>query len=79
MCELHTLEKEAEKLKIHKRPPNMKDARAMGYLPRKAANREWKQSKGMNFVVSNKDESSWISDIEMHSFKSFSSWFLVLL
>ena len=57
----------------------MKDARAMGYVPRKAANREWKQSKGMNFVVSNKDESSWISDIEMHSFKSFSSWFLVLL
>jgi hypothetical protein len=33
-----------------------KDARAMGYMLRKAANREWNQSRRKQFVAVNKDE-----------------------
>jgi hypothetical protein len=46
----------------------------MGYLLRKAANREWNQPRGKKFVPVNKDEkgagdlkSAFISDMEMQS------------
>jgi hypothetical protein len=44
----------------------MRDARVVGYLPRKAANREWNQPK-RKFVKVNKAERSWTSDMEMQS------------
>jgi hypothetical protein len=34
----------------------------MEYLPRKAANREWTQSRRKKFVAVNKDERSWRSE-----------------
>jgi hypothetical protein len=51
-----TLEHEAVKLKLTWRPQDVKDARAVGYLLRKAANREWNQPKRMMFVIVKKDE-----------------------
>ena len=44
----------------------MRDARVVGYLLRKAANREWNQPK-RKFVKVNKAERSWTSDMEMQS------------
>jgi hypothetical protein len=41
MCESHTLEQEAVKLKLMWRPQDVKDARTVGYLSRTATNREW--------------------------------------
>ena len=35
---------------------DVRDARAVGYLLRKAANREWNQPRRKKFVVVNKDE-----------------------
>ena len=43
-------------------PQDVRDARATGYLLRKATNREWKQPKGKKFVAVNKDEKSWRSE-----------------
>ena len=34
----------------------LKDARAMGYMLRKADNREWNQPRRKQFVAVNKDE-----------------------
>ena len=39
-------------------PKDVRDARAVGYLLRKAANREWNQPKRKKFVAVNKDERS---------------------
>ena len=41
------------------RPQNIEDDRAMGYLPRKVANREWNQPKRKQCTAVNKDERSW--------------------
>ena len=38
------------------------DARAMGFLPRKAANREWNQPKRKKCVAVNNVEKSWRSE-----------------
>jgi hypothetical protein len=35
---------------------DVKDARAMGYMLRNAANREWNQHRRKQFVAVNKDE-----------------------
>ena len=40
MCGSQLLEQEAIKLKLPWRPHDVRDARAVGYLPRKAANRK---------------------------------------
>ena len=44
------------------RPQDAGDVRAMGYLPRKAANREDNQPKRKKCVVVNKAERSWRSE-----------------
>jgi hypothetical protein len=45
MCGSQTLEQEAVKLKLTWRPQNVKDARALKYLLRNAANREWNEPR----------------------------------
>jgi hypothetical protein len=45
MCRCQALEQEAVKLKLPWRPQDFKDFRAMGYLLRKAANREWNKPR----------------------------------
>ena len=54
--ESQTLKQEAVTLKLPWRLNNVKDARAMGYTLRKAANREWNQPRRKQFVAVNKDE-----------------------
>ena len=56
MCGSQTLEQEAVKLKLTWRPQDVKDARATGCLPRKAANRECNQPRRQNLGAVNKDE-----------------------
>jgi hypothetical protein len=41
---------------------DVRDVRDVGYLLRKAANREWKQSKRKKYVSVNKAERSWRSE-----------------
>jgi hypothetical protein len=55
------------KLKLPWRPQDIRDARAVGYLLRKAANREWNQPKRKNYAAVNKAGRSWTSDMEMQS------------
>ena len=55
MCGSQTLKQEAVTLKLPWRPQDVQDARIMGYLLRKAANREWNQLRRKKFAV-NKDE-----------------------
>jgi hypothetical protein len=43
------------------RPQEVRDARAVGNLPRKAAHREWNQ-EGERSVLGNKAERSWRSE-----------------
>jgi hypothetical protein len=43
-------------LKLPWRLKDVKDARAMGYMLRKAANREWNQTRRKQFAAVNKDE-----------------------
>jgi hypothetical protein len=50
MCRYRTLEQEAVNMELTWRPQEIKDARAVGYLQRKAANREWKQPRRKNFL-----------------------------
>jgi hypothetical protein len=50
------LKHEAVALKLPWRLQDVPDARAVGYLLRKAANREWNQPRGKKFVAVNKDE-----------------------
>ena len=54
--ESQTLKQEAVTLKLPWKLKDVKDARAMGYMLRKAANREWNQPKRKQFVAVNKDE-----------------------
>ena len=49
--ESQTLKQEAVTLKLPWRLKDVKDARAMGYMLRKAANREWNQPKRKKFVA----------------------------
>ena len=51
MCGYRTLEQEAVKLKLLWTFQDVRDVRAMEYLPRKAANREWNQPKRTKFVA----------------------------
>ena len=51
-----TLKQEAVILKLPWRLKDVKDVRAMGYMLRKAANREWNQPRRKQFVAVNKDE-----------------------
>ncbi|KAL6070602.1 hypothetical protein STEG23_013786 [Scotinomys teguina] len=44
------------------RPQDVGDAGAMGYLPGKAANREWNQTQREKCVAVNKAEQSWRSE-----------------
>jgi hypothetical protein len=55
MCGSQTL-KQAVTLKLPWRPQDILDATALGYLLRKAANREWNQPRRKKFVAVNKDE-----------------------
>jgi hypothetical protein len=48
--------KQAVTLKLPWRRKDVKDARAMGYMLRKAANREWNQPRSKQFVAVKKDE-----------------------
>lgn len=41
------------------RPQGVRDARVLGCLPRRAANKEWNQHKGNKCVALNKAERSW--------------------
>ena len=56
MCGSQTLEQEAVTLKLRWRSQDIQDARAVGYMLRKAANREWIQPMRKKFVAVNKDE-----------------------
>ena len=56
MCGSQTLKQEAVTLKLPWRPQDVQDARVMGYLLTKAANRKWNQLRGKKFVVVNKYE-----------------------
>ena len=70
MCGYRTLEQEAVKLKLPWTFQDVRDVRAMEYLPRKAANREWNQPKRTKFVAAeyqiyqqqSQDERSWRSE-----------------
>ena len=50
------------KLKLPWRPQDIRDARAVGYLLRKAANREWNQPKRKNCAAINQAERNWRSE-----------------
>jgi hypothetical protein len=56
MCRSQILKQEAITLKLPWSPQDVWDARTIGYLLRKAANREWNQLKRKNCVAVNKDE-----------------------
>ena len=51
-----SLKQEAVTLKLPWRLKDVKYARAMGYMLRNAANREWNQPRRKNFVAVNEDE-----------------------
>ena len=54
--ESQTLKQETVTLKLPWRLKDVKDARAMGYMLRKAANREWNQPRRKQFAAVNKGE-----------------------
>lgn len=54
--ESQTLKQEAVTFKLPWTLKNVKDARAMGYMLRKAAKREWNQPRRKQFVAVNQDE-----------------------
>jgi hypothetical protein len=54
MCRSQILKQETVTLKLSLRPQDVIDARAMGYLLRKTANREWKQARRKKFIAVNK-------------------------
>jgi hypothetical protein len=56
MCGSQTLKQEVVTLKLPWRPQDVQDATAMGYLLRKATNREWNLPKRKMFVLVNKEE-----------------------
>jgi hypothetical protein len=56
MCRFQTLKEEAVTLKLPWRLQDVREARAMGNLLRKAVNREWNQPMRKKFVAVNKDK-----------------------
>lgn len=56
MYDSKTLEQETVKLKLTRRPQDVKDARALVYLLWKAANRVWNQPNRKKLAAVNKDE-----------------------
>jgi hypothetical protein len=54
--EPQTLKQEAVTLKLPWRLKDVKYARAIGYMLRKAANRKWNQPRRKQFVAINKNE-----------------------
>ena len=50
----------------------------MGYLPRKAANREWNEPKRRKCVAVNKAERSWTSDMETQSLEFVQLVFILI-
>ena len=54
--ESQTLKPDTVTLKLPWRRKDVKDARAMGYMLRKVANREWNQPRRKQFVAVNEDE-----------------------
>jgi hypothetical protein len=67
MYRSQTLEQEAVKLKLPRIPQDVRNARLMGYLLRKAANREWNQPKRKKFIAIINAEKNWTSDMEIQS------------
>jgi hypothetical protein len=55
------------KLKLPRIPQDVRNARLMGYLLRKAANREWNQPKRKKFIAIINAEKNWTSDMEIQS------------
>ena len=53
------------KHRLCKRPQDVGDARVVGYLLRKAANREWNQPKREKCVAVNKAEMGWRSEEDL--------------
>jgi hypothetical protein len=60
--ESQTLKEKAVTLKLPWRLKDVKDARAMRYMLRKAANREWNQPRRKQFVESTKMKKEWGSE-----------------
>ena len=60
--ESQTLKQEAVTLKLPWRLKDVKDARAMGYMLRKAANREWNQPRRKQLLQSTKMKKEWRSE-----------------
>ena len=56
MSRYQTLTQETVILKLPWRPQDIQDARDLGYLLRKVANRQWNQPRRKKFVAVNKDE-----------------------
>jgi hypothetical protein len=73
------LEQEAVKSKLPWRPQDVRNARTMGYLLRKTANREWNQPRRKKCVTVVKAERNWASDMEMQSLKNAQLVFRVAL
>jgi hypothetical protein len=78
MCRSQTLEQVAVKLKLLWRPKDVRDARAMGHLLRKAVNRDWNYPSRKKCVAAIKAERSWTSYKEMQSLE-FAQLVLILL
>jgi hypothetical protein len=57
-------------LKLPWRLKDVKDARATGYMLRKATNKEWNQPRRKQFVAGNKDEKG----MEMQRLLSYQPW-----
>ena len=57
--ESQTLKQEAVTLKLPWRLNDVKDARAMGYMLRKAANREWNRPEESSLLQSTKMKKEW--------------------
>ena len=55
------------KLGLSWRVQDVEDARAVGHLLRRAANREWKQPKRKKCVAVNKGERSWRPEESFHN------------
>ena len=52
MCGSQTLKQEAATLKLPWKPQDILDARGVGYLLRKAANREWNEPRKRSLLQS---------------------------
>jgi hypothetical protein len=62
MCGSQTLNQEAATLKLPWRLQDVRDARAVSYLLRKVANKEWNHSRKRSLLQSTKMKRSWRSE-----------------